>query len=69
MEPLKVQNGQIVTAAGQPVRLRRWNIGGWLNMEDFINGFVGAEHTLRATMIRILGKEKILFFLRDRYIP
>jgi endoglucanase len=62
MELLKSQNGQIVTVAGQPVRLRGWNIGGWLNMEDFINGFVGAEHNLRATMSRILGKEKSQFF-------
>ena len=50
MELLKVQHGQIVTASNKPIRLRGWNVGGWLNMEDFIDGFVGAEHNLRATM-------------------
>jgi endoglucanase len=62
MEQLKVQNHQIVTASGEPITLRGWNIGGWLNMEDFINGFVGAEHNLRATLSRVLGKEKAQFF-------
>ena len=67
MELLKVSNGQIVTSTGQPIRLRGWNIGGWLNMEDFIDGFVGAEHNLRATMARILGKGRAQFFF-DRLL-
>ena len=67
MEMLKVQNGRIVTPSGEPVRLRGFNIGGWLNMEDFIDGFTGAEHNLRATMARILGKEKAQFFF-DRLL-
>ena len=67
MELLKVHNRQILTASGTPIRLRGYNIGGWLNMEDFINGFVGAEHNLRATMARILGKEKAQFFF-DRLL-
>jgi len=67
METLNVRNGRIQTASGHPLRLCGWNIGGWLNMEDFINGFVGAEHNLRATMSRILGKEKSQFFF-DRLL-
>lgn len=67
MELLKAHNRQILTASGTPIRLRGYNIGGWLNMEDFINGFVGAEHNLRATMARILGKEKAQFFF-DRLL-
>jgi aryl-phospho-beta-D-glucosidase BglC (GH1 family) len=67
MELLKAHNGQILTASGNPIRLRGYNIGGWLNMEDFINGFVGAEHNLRATMARILGREKAQFFF-DRLL-
>lgn len=67
MELLKTHNGQIITASGNPIRLRGWNIGGWLNMEDFIDGFVGAEHNLRATMARILGREKAQFFF-DRLL-
>lgn len=67
MELLKVTDGQIVTVSDHPIRLRGWNIGGWLNMEDFINGFVGAEHNLRATMRRVIGKEKAQFFF-DRLL-
>ncbi|HRK87850.1 MAG TPA: cellulase family glycosylhydrolase [Anaerolineales bacterium] len=67
MELIKVHNHQIVTAKNKPLRLRGWNIGGWLNMEDFINGFVGAEHKLRATMSRIAGREKAQFFF-DRLL-
>jgi aryl-phospho-beta-D-glucosidase BglC (GH1 family) len=62
MELIRVQENQIISSSGKPVHLRGWNIGGWLNMEDFINGFVGAEHNLRSTMKRILGKEKAQFF-------
>ncbi len=67
MELLKVYNGQIITSSGNPIRLRGWNVGGWLNMEDFIDGFVGAEHNLRATMARVLGKHKAQFFF-DRLL-
>ena len=67
MKLLKVSNGQILTSANKPIRLCGWNIGGWLNMEDFINGFVGAEHNLRATMSRIIGREKAQFFF-DRLL-
>ncbi len=67
MERLKTLENQIITATGQPVRLRGYNIGGWLNMEDFIDGFVGAEHNLRATLARILGKGKAQFFF-DRLL-
>ena len=67
MDRLTVKDGQIVTASGQPVRLRGFNLGGWLNMEDFIDGYAGAEHTLRLTMTRILGREKAQFFF-DRLL-
>jgi len=67
MELLKVQSNQILTAAGAPIRLRGFNIGGWLNMEDFIDGYTGAEHNLRFTMGRILGKGKAQFFF-DRLL-
>ena len=62
MEMLTVKDGQIVTASGQPVRLRGFNLGGWLNMEDFIDGYVGAEHNLRLNMSRVLGEKKAQFF-------
>jgi aryl-phospho-beta-D-glucosidase BglC (GH1 family) len=64
MEFLKVKRGRIVTQSGKPIRLRGFNAGGWLNMEDFVNGFPGAEHVLHETMARLLGKEKTEFFFK-----
>ena len=62
MEFLKVNGDQIVTRDDHPVRLRGFNLGGWLNMEDFVNGFPGAEHILRETMARIAGTERARAF-------
>lgn len=62
MDMLRVRKGQIVNQRGEPVRLRGVNVGGWMNMEDFMNGFPGAEHRLRATMAEVLGEQKAHFF-------
>jgi len=67
MDMLRVHRGQIVNQRGEPVRLRGVNVGGWMNMEDFINGFPGAEHRLRAVMADVLGAEKARFFF-DRLL-
>lgn len=62
MDLLSVKGNQIVDRQGQEVRLRGTCVGGWLNMEDFINAYPGAEHQLKATMIRELGPGKANFF-------
>lgn len=62
MDLLQVNNGQIVDTSGQPVRLRGTCVGGWMNMEDFINGYPGAEHTLRGVFAEELGPDKAAFF-------
>ncbi|MGD0002818.1 MAG: hypothetical protein ABSE06_01170 [Anaerolineaceae bacterium] len=36
MDMLQVQGGRIVDAQGNTVRLRGTCVGGWMNMEDFI---------------------------------
>ena len=41
MERLEVSNGKIVSASGSPVMLRGTCVGGWMNMENFINGYPG----------------------------
>jgi endoglucanase len=38
---LSVRGTQIVDAAGTPVILRGYNIGGWMNMENFLTGYPG----------------------------
>ena len=62
MEFLRVSGRHIVNAKGKQVRLRGTCPGGWMNMEDFINGHPGAEHTLRAQMAEVLGPARAQFF-------
>jgi endoglucanase len=67
MEFLHVSGPNIVDAQGKKVRLRGTCPGGWMNMEDFINGHPGAEHTLRTQMAEVLGPAKAQFFF-DRLL-
>jgi len=62
MEFLRVSGHHIIDAKGKKVRLRGTCPGGWMNMEDFINGHPGAEHTLRAQMAEVLGPARAQFF-------
>ncbi len=43
MEFLHVSGAHIVDTKGEKVRLRGTCPGGWMNMEDFINGHPGAS--------------------------
>jgi endoglucanase len=62
---LRVHGTQIVDGAGEPIRLKGTNIGGWLNMENFITGYAANESMMRATMRALLGTERFeLFFER-----
>jgi len=65
--PLSVSGDQIVDSQGHPVSLRGVNLGGWMNLENFINGYPGSEHGLRAVMAEILGANKAHFFF-DRLL-
>ena len=63
--PLRTRGSQIVDASGEAVRLKGVNIGGWLNMENFITGYSGNESMMRAAVRDVLGPEKYeLFFER-----
>jgi endoglucanase len=61
MELLKVDKNKITDSNGNPIRLRGTCIGGWMNMEDFINGYTGSEHALRHTVAEVIGKGKAEF--------
>lgn len=62
MDFLRVSGPHIVDAKGNKIRLRGTCPGGWMNMEDFINGHPGAEHTMRAQMAEAIGPGKAHFF-------
>jgi hypothetical protein len=63
MEMLKVEKGRIVGGAGGEVRLRGSCVGGWMNMENFINGYPGSEGGLREALAEEIGGAKAEFFL------
>jgi endoglucanase len=61
--PLRVRDAAFVDARGQALRLRGVNIGGWLNMENFITGFAANESAMRAAMRSVLGPDRAEQFL------
>jgi aryl-phospho-beta-D-glucosidase BglC (GH1 family) len=64
---LQVHKSEICDPAGNPVRLRGVCVGGWMNMENFIDGYPGDEHGLRETAGEILGASRAKF-LFDRWL-
>jgi Endoglucanase len=63
MEFLRTRGRDIVNESGEVVYLRGTCIGGWMNLEDFINGYPGTESGIRKHMAAVLGEVKstILF--------
>jgi hypothetical protein len=54
-----------VNGRGDAVRLKGVNVGGWLNMENFITGYAANESMMRTAMREVLGTDKYeLFFER-----
>ncbi|MCE9616138.1 MAG: glycoside hydrolase family 5 protein [Lentisphaerae bacterium] len=64
---LQVKGNRIVNARGKAVRLRGTCIGGWMNMENFIDGYPGAVHAQREALIREIGVEKTTVFF-ERFL-
>ena len=62
---LQTRGSDIVDGDGQPIRLKGVNIGGWLNMENFITGYAANETMMRAAVREVLGDDGYeLFFER-----
>jgi endoglucanase len=47
--------GSRLVVDGAPVVLRGFGLGGWMNMENFITGYAGAESQMRRALTRVLG--------------
>lgn len=62
MDFLKVRGRSIVDAKGAEIRLRGTCVGGWMNMENFIDGYPGCESGLRRTMSATIGEENSRYF-------
>jgi endoglucanase len=63
---LRVQKSVLVDGSGREIRLRGVCLGGWMNMENFINGYPGDEHGLRIEAVAVLGEDRAQF-LFDRW--
>ncbi|GAA3640324.1 hypothetical protein GCM10022200_24960 [Microbacterium awajiense] len=53
---LRVDGARIVDGE-TPVTLKGFGLGGWMNMENFITGYAGAESQQRRALRRVLGDE------------
>jgi hypothetical protein len=64
---LTVKGDRLVDATGKTVTLRGYNIGGFLNMENFLTGFPSTESLQRGALVRALGERRYdLYF--DRFM-
>jgi aryl-phospho-beta-D-glucosidase BglC (GH1 family) len=63
MERLSVYKGKIVDEHEKPVYLRGTCIGGWMNMEDFINGYPGTESGMKLALKNEIGADKTELFM------
>jgi aryl-phospho-beta-D-glucosidase BglC (GH1 family) len=64
---IRVSGTHLETGNGSRVRLRGVGLGGWMNMENFITGYPGAEFQQRKVLRRVLGEEGYERFF-DRFL-
>ncbi|MFC5701881.1 glycoside hydrolase family 5 protein [Cohnella faecalis] len=62
MQRLIVKGNQIATSDGKEVKLRGANIGAWMNLENFLNGYPGSESALRNEFALRLGESGAAHF-------
>ncbi|KAK9243432.1 glycoside hydrolase superfamily [Lipomyces tetrasporus] len=62
-----VDGSKIVDGNGDLVVLRGTSLGGWMMMENFMNGFPGREVQIRKALRKVLGPEKSAFFF-DKFL-
>ena len=62
MQFLRTQGRNIIDEDGSIIFLRGTCVGGWLNLEDFINGYPGTATTLKGHMEKTIGKELSDYF-------
>ncbi|EPT02267.1 hypothetical protein FOMPIDRAFT_127526 [Fomitopsis schrenkii] len=67
MAYIKVSGTKLVDVNGKELILRGAGLGGWMNMENFISGYPGCEHQIRAALAEVVGKEKSEFFF-DKFL-
>jgi endoglucanase len=61
---LTVKGDRLTDAAGKLFPLRGYNIGGFLNMENFLTGYPATESLHRGALLRALGSERYELYFR-----
>ena len=59
--------GARIVAGSEPLLLRGFGLGGWMNMENFITGYPATESQMRASVAAVLGPERAARFF-DRLL-
>lgn len=63
MSLLQVRGRDIVNQNNEKIYLRGVSFGGWLNMENFITGYLGSESSFRRAIREELGEERYHAFV------
>src|ERR671926_54181 len=64
---LAVSGNKLIDQSGKEILLHGYNIGGFMNMENFLTGFPGTESSHREAMLRALGRERYELYF-DRFM-
>ncbi len=64
---LGARGNRIVDGEGNPVVLRGFGLGGWMNMENFITGYPANEQAIRDAIREALGHDGYEYFF-DRFL-
>ena len=60
---LSTSGSRILDGEGNPILLRGFGLGGWMNMENFITGYPANEEAQREAIREVLGKELSLIHI------
>src|SRR5690554_5191392 len=64
---ISVDGARLADENGQTVRLKGVSLGGWMNMENFITGYPGAEQDIRRLMLDRMGHEAYEAYFESFY--
>jgi len=67
MSWLSTRGRDIVNEAGEPVLLKGYCLGGWLNTENFINGYPFTDHAYFAALCEVLGGARAQHYYERQY--
>lgn len=65
---IRVDGARLVDESGNTVLLHGVGLGGWMNMENFITGYPGAEQGIRRELRKAMGDEAYHAFFEAFYL-